>query len=493
MALHAKNLRAAGGGAHGRSGRNKVPLLPQHEAHQSHADRAKRAAAGLALVAGLFCPPAGATSDPLTDALAPGGFGISYAIRFERAPYRGSVKDHDQQLFYLYEGERFYLHGSRVGLKLDYEGWRFDAFFKHRFEGFTQDRPPASAAGMALREPGIDAGVSLRRRTAWGTPYLELSHDVSNRSDGAELKLGYWNDWSRGRLTLRPHAALSLRDARLNDFYYGVRPAEATAQRPAYSAGGGVDAEIGLYAAYRLTDSWHLIGGLGALRRAGAVRLSPIVEGRVETALTLGVMYDFSPQAKRWAPEDKPLIVRALYGHSSDCDVLQIVRLSCTSTHTVDNTDIWGVDVGRYLIRRPYDWPVDIAGFVGVVRHLEKGFQQDFWQANAYAKVHYWGFPWDRWVRTRLGFGAGLSYAEHIPESELRDQAKRGRGTWKLLNYLDPTVDFRLGDVIPARALGDTYLGVGVSHRSGMFGKSRMLGDVNGGSNYIYGFVETMF
>ena len=425
--------------------------------------------------------------------LAPGGFGISYANRFERPPYRGSVKDHDYQLFYLYEGERFYLHGSRLGLKLDHESWRFDAFLKHRFEGFTQDRPPASAAGMALREPGIDAGVSLRRRTAWGTPYLELSRDVSNRSDGTELKLGYWNDWTRGQLTLRPHAALSLRDARLNDFYYGVRPGEATATRPAYSAGGGADAEIGLYADYRLTDGWHLIGGLSALRRASAVGNSPIVENRVDTAVTLGVLYDFSPAAKRWAPEGKPLIVRALFGYSSDCDVLQIVRLTCTSTHTVDNTDIWGVDFGRYLIRRPYDWPVDVAGFVGVVRHLEKGFQRDFWQLHGYFKAWYYGFPWDRWVRTRLGFGGGVSYVEHIPLMEQRDQALHGRGTWNLLQYLDPTIDVRLGDLIRTPTLRETYVGLGVSHRSGMFGKSQLFGDVNGGSNYIYAYIETAF
>jgi outer membrane protein len=112
---------------------------------------------------------------------------------------------------------------------------------------------------------------------------------------------------------------------------------------------------------------------------------------------------------------------------------------------------------------------------------------------NAYVKVYYWGFPWDRWLRTRVGMASGLAYAEHIPEMEVRDQARRGRGTWKLLNYLDPTVDFRLGDVIPARALRDTYLGIGVSHRSGMFGKSRMFGDVNGGSNYIYLYAETTF
>lgn len=441
----------------------------------------------------LALPLANASSDPLADVVAPGSFGLGYANRFDRAPYRGGVANRDQVLLYYYEGERFYLHGTRLGLKFNRDAWRFDAFLRHRFEGWTQDRAPASVAGMALREPGIDAGVSARFRTTWGTPYVEVLRDV-NRSEGSELKLGYWNEWSRGKLSLRPHASLSLRSGKLNNFYYGVTPAEATGLRPAYTAGGGADGEIALHAAYRLTANWQLFGSVGAVRRSSAVRSSPIVDDRVETLATLGVLYDFSPAAKRFAPESgAPLIVRALYGYSSDCDVLQIVRLSCTSTHTVDKTDVFGVEVGRTLIRRMNDWPLDIGGFLGLLRHREKGFQKDFWQVHGYLKLWYYGFPWDKYVRTRLGFGGGLSYAERISQMELRDQARRGRGQWKMLNYMDPTIDVRLGDILRSPSLKETYVGLGVSHRSGMFGKSQFFGDVNGGSNYIYGYVETSF
>jgi outer membrane protein len=67
----------------------------------------------------------------------------------------------------------------------------------------------------------------------------------------------------------------------------------------------------------------------------------------------------------------------------------------------------------------------------------------------------------------------------------VHDQGRRDRGTWKLLGYLDPSLDVRV-----AR---DTYVGVGVSHRSGAFGKSEFYGSVNGGSNYIYVSIETTF
>ena len=59
-------------------------------------------------------------------------------------------------------------------------------------------------------------------------------------------------------------------------------------------------------------------------------------------------------------PQAKPLIAKVLYGNSSDCDMLQIMRLSCTTRHTADNTDIAAVHLGRKLIDSPGGWPVDI-------------------------------------------------------------------------------------------------------------------------------------
>ena len=185
--------------------------------------------------------------------------------------------------------------------------------------------------------------------------------------------------------------------------------------------------------------------------------------------------------------------MRALYGDSSDCDVMKIATLRCTSTHTQDRTGIWGFEVGRPFIDRLNNWPLDIAGFVGATRHREAGLQPDFWEVKAYIKAYYYGFPWEQRIRTRVGLGVGLSYADRVPFAEQRDQALRDRGTSKILQVFDPTVDFSVGDLLRIKPLRETYLGLGVSHRSGIFGSSRLLGNVNGGSNYIYSYVETTF
>lgn len=455
--------------------------------------KCRRAAAafGMGVACGVACNAAWANSDPLTGLVSdPGGAGLGAALRVERSPYIGGGTRHDLVPLYLYEGKRVYLHAYRIGVHLDSTiRHRFDVFLAHRFEGFPYDRIPASLAGMADREPGLDVGASYEYRGDWGAAYAEVLHDATDASGGNELRVGYRYVWHSGRLSLRPSAMLGLRDAKLNNYYYGVRPSEATAARPAYQPGAGVNMQFGLYGGYALSERWRLIAGISTTRWSQGVRTSPIVAARTETALTFGLMYDFSPEQKPW-PEAKPLLVRLAAGQATDCDVGKVVRLACTSTQTRDQTRVLSVELGRPFIERLNGWPFDVVGYVGLLRHDQRGVQPDFWQINAYMKGLWYGFPWSGRVMTRIGLGVGLSYAHGESMLELRDQERNGRNTSRLLNYLDPTIDVSVGDLLGVRSMKRTFVGMGVSHRSGIFGSSRVLGNVSGGSNYIYSYLE---
>jgi outer membrane protein len=141
-------------------------------------------------------------------------------------------------------------------------------------------------------------------------------------------------------------------------------------------------------------------------------------------------------------------------------------------------------------MERVNGWPMDFVGYLSLLRHFENGKQSDSWQVNGYVKVFYYGFPWSKHVRTRVGLGVGFSYAERVPWDEVRDAAQGG-STSRLLSYLDPTIDFSLGNLVQSKRLDETYLGIGVSHRSGIFGTSQLLNNAEGGSNYIYVYIET--
>jgi len=90
---------------------------------------------------------------------------------------------------------------------------------------------------MAERGPGVDFGASYQRSGPWGAVYGEYLHDVSGTSHGNEVRLGYNYEWRSGRVRVRPYAMLAARDAKLNDYYYGVRDSEATGERSAYAPG----------------------------------------------------------------------------------------------------------------------------------------------------------------------------------------------------------------------------------------------------------------
>jgi len=437
-------------------------------------------------------PPAIATGDFLADApIERSSSGAGVVSSFEQSPYRGGGVRIDLLPLYLYEGQHVYLHSYRAGLKFDFgSDKRAAAFLSHRFESFPAERLPASLAGMSVRTPETDFGLSYEQRFDWGTVFGEVLRDVSGTSGGTEWRLGAGPSWRRGRLKLAPYLMLAARNARLNDYYYGVAASEAAVDRPAYQPGAGANATLGLNARYDLTDRWHFLAGVSATLWAGGVRRSPIVEDRVQLAAFGGFAYEFTPTPAKDDNDRVPLTFKILHGRSSPCNLLPIMELRCRSISTDDRTSVDSFEVGRPFIETPNGWPVTIAWYAGLLRHEERGLQPDSLQVNLYLKAFYWGFPWSERVRTRIGFGGGFSYAQAVPFVEGRDQAARGRNTSKLLQYLDPTVDVSLGDLFGSREFRETYFGLGVSHRSGMFGMSQIFDNVNGGSNYIYTYIE---
>jgi outer membrane protein len=433
--------------------------------------------------------PAG--SDVLVDLLSiPGSAGLGAIQRRAYSPYRGAAASQDLVPLYMYEGKQVYLHATRAGWKLSERSEHdLEVFVDYRFEGFPADQTPPLLQGMARRNPGVDVGIAYRKRKSWGNLDVEVLHDANNASHGTETRLGYSLDLQNGRLHLRPSVAIARRSANLNNYYYGVRASEARADRSAYLPGSGVDWTASLFGYYELSQRWRLLGGIGVTGLADGVRHSPIVEDKLQPNAMVGAAYDFGSH-KPYSEPGLPLHLKLYGGRATECNFLPAATFRCGSTRTPDDTRIWGFDVGRPLVERVNGWPLDFVGYIGVQLHDERGRAADSLQLNAQIKAYYYGFPWSAAVRTRVGFGAGFSMAQRVPLVELQDQARRGRDTSRFLNYLDPSLDVSLGDLVGSKRLKETYLGIGISHRSGIFGASQILGNINGGSNYLYGYIE---
>lgn len=159
----------------------------------------------------------------------------------------------------------------------------------------------------------------------------------------------------------------------------------------------------------------------------------------------------------------------------------------------------------NYLIGATYGYqysdtlftlPLEMTANVGVQYLEERGYQDDGYGLTAFIKAHYrWELPWtDKQVR--LGLGEGLSYVTRVPMSEVRDFAKKGAESEKLMNYLEWTIDLPLRQFEPLHnlfangSIEEMSVGFLVWHRSSVFG---IFSETGGGVNFMGFSVEARF
>jgi outer membrane protein len=183
--------------------------------------------------------------------------------------------------------------------------------------------------------------------------------------------------------------------------------------------------------------------------------------------------------------------VRMNGGFATDSDLGQIATGDFDPKD--EKTSLVGMDFGRPIVTDFRDWPVDFAWRVGLIRYLEHGTQADSWGQTLYLKMFLRPFPWERHVSTRVGIGEGVSYAWRVPTTERAYSERHGENTSRFLNYLDVSLDVNVGDLVRNERARSCWLGVVISHRSGVFGLVDIFGNVKSGSNYNTAALECGF
>ena len=248
----------------------------------------------LAALAALLALPVAAPADEGTGAPppdAPPRWTLGLVAINRDAPYRGLDEDLLVVPLVRFEGERAYLRGLRGGWRL-HEGEAFElaVFAQARLDGFDA-RDSAALAGMADRRASLDLGLAGTWRTAIGGFDLSLAQDALDRSGGQEAALTWAAPFTTGDWGWLPALSLRWQDADMVGYYYGVRPGEATPDRPAYDPGSALLPEISLIVQRRLGARWTFYGRVGHTRLPGAIADSPIVAGDTSTSVMLGLGY----------------------------------------------------------------------------------------------------------------------------------------------------------------------------------------------------------
>jgi MipA family protein len=234
----------------------------------------------------------------------PGGpegtqWGVGLGVIAKRDAYKGI--DRDTQVVPLLRFENEYLEFFGLGLEVKLPSLQLGEGSRLKF-GLVGE---ADLSGYKAKDAPILAGMAERKGTlwvgakaAWENEFLELSAewtaDAAGNSKGRKFSLGAETEWHLGEQAMvTPYVTANWLDKKYMDYYYGVRAAEATVGRSAYSPKGGVNLDIGLRAMYQFDKHHSMLLDVGITRLARQVKDSPLVGRSSTSQLILGYMYNF--------------------------------------------------------------------------------------------------------------------------------------------------------------------------------------------------------
>lgn len=429
--------------------------------------------------------------------LPPGSAGLGAGIRFGQSPYLATDDDDQRELdlipLYLYEGKYIFARGATGGVHIvNNDDYELNVFVRYRFQQLDPSRN-AFYDGLEKRRQTLDAGIQFGIRKAWGELRLNWLTDTLDRHNGQQAEASYRYRFDAGRWSFSPFITWEYQDKQLTDYYFGVSAAEATIDRPQFSAGSSQWISFGLNTAWQYSDRIGFFANVDFAGVDSDVTTSPLVEETSFATGFVGGTYTFG-NVRTPADFSEPLRKgewswRVNYGYQANGNIVSEIDQGDFSKSDFADTRIGGLTVSKLL----HDGPrVDYLGRFAVIRHFEGDEDNGrFNSYNAYIMTMgkgYSGWTGEEWFR--WGFGFGMSYAETVPIEEKRKQASRDKNTAHFLNYLEMTIDFPTRRMTKAKWLEDCYVGLSIVHRSGIFGTSDILGDVSGGSDWITAHLE---
>ena len=187
--------------------------------------------------------------------------------------------------------ETAYIHLDRAGVRLwntDDKKMALGIAAQPRFGFRAQDGDRLT--GMSTRSDAIEGGIAFE----WELPPLSLSAtyftDWSDTSGGRSWRLSLDHQLvDSGPWDLSAYIDLDRADARIVQYYFGVRPEEASTTRPSYQPGATLNSSLGFAGAYKLNNRHALLFG-GELSFLGAAAAdSPIVQRRTGSMVYFGL------------------------------------------------------------------------------------------------------------------------------------------------------------------------------------------------------------
>jgi outer membrane protein len=463
----------------------------------------------LSLVLILFSLAVTASADTTetADTIEGANWGIAIGYRYADIPYPAK----DESVDDFIPLDIFFIRGLTLGAKLhNQDAWQFNLLGRYRYLDIPEE--------YQNRVQGNEFDVGGEVRYRFDNDFEASLEFMSDDDSRYYSSLGARYLWESGSLELFPFATLRFKSADFNDRYYGLdgytnpdNPTEDLGNK----IGSGIDLTLGSEIRYHVISNLYLLGRAQLTVLDEDTYDSPTIEDQTYGEVYMGIAFFNDKTKKKPSPLEAKPYFRLAHGWATPSNIAEIFELDWESDS--QNNQLTSIFYGHPVADSLFGIEeIDLYMTVGYVYHHNAGssdqtldpgkgintvkdsnlgsnpcdgtspctISYNSQPTNEYVlglKLYY-NFYWP--AHWRFGFAEGISYIEDVSNIEQKEMDRKGYRSSKLMNYLDFTLDFSVGDTFNNQELKELYFGIGVHHRSSIFESNSQFGRIKGGSNY---------
>ncbi|BDU37002.1 MipA/OmpV family protein [Vibrio nigripulchritudo] len=374
-------------------------------------------------------------------------------------------------LFY-YKGESVFLDGLEGGVHLyKQDDYKINALTRLRFVDL-----PASQQNR-YGGHSFDLGFQYRHFFQDSDWYI----DAEIMSDDAARLFGNLRATAKSSTEnwdFKPSAELRVKSNDFNSYYYGANGLEGS---PGFgkNIGGGVEFKVGFETRYRVTSNLYLLGSAYATRLDDNAYDNIVVKERWGHEYFIGFgLFNDKNTPTRSDIKTRPYL-RVAQGFATPSDMGDIFQFKGVPDE--NGNKMTSFFYGHPLTDELFGAPIDIYLTPGAAWHWSSSTQSASPEYVIAVKAYYtfeWPFRW------KFGAAEGISYVQNITYIESSELEGKYENMSNLMNYLDISFDFNIGDMVGKPEWDHLWVGYGLHHRSSIFEKASQFGRIKGGSNY---------
>ncbi|MDR5777863.1 MipA/OmpV family protein [Caballeronia sp. LZ065] len=218
-------------------------------------------------------------------------WGLGAGVMVLRKPYQGDDASASPIPLFYFDDKWVSAIGTTLDLKLlQWHGIRVALRGRYALGDGYDSSDSSMLQGMSDRKAGFWFGPAVSWTSGLGT----LSADVlTSGNKGQQVNVRFGKAFAFGPFAVVPRIAAQWTSSNYVDYYFGVRPEEATAYRPAYRGTSAINEEVGMAFAWNLTRSQRVSLDLNVRYFGSSVADSPIVGRRFVPSATVAYLYQF--------------------------------------------------------------------------------------------------------------------------------------------------------------------------------------------------------